>query len=100
MNRYAVFEEKGDKRFHIRLEGLVGSYKLTSYLLDREHGSVFDEWVRLGTPQFLTEEELHYLDARSGPVMNTQMIHGVQGWQQEVTLSPHGVMLLTFARQY
>lgn len=100
MNRYAVFEEKGNKRFHIRLEGLVGSYKMTSYLLDREHGSVFDEWVRLGTPQFLTEEELHYLDARSGPVMNTRMIHAEQGWQQEVTLSPHGVMLLTFARQF
>ncbi|WP_412070989.1 GH39 family glycosyl hydrolase [Paenibacillus alvei] len=100
MNRYAVFEEKGNKGFHIHLKGLAGSYKMTSYLLTRELGSVFDEWIRMGAPEFLTEEELRYLEARSGPTIKTQMIHDVLTWQQEVTLPPHGVQLFTFERQY
>lgn len=100
MNRYAVFEEKGSKAFRLHVEGLAGRYKVTSYLLDREHGSVFDDWVRLGAPDFLSTEEIRYLDARSGPAMKTEIIHDVQDWQQEVTLPPHGVLLLTFDRQY
>lgn len=67
LNRYSVFEEKGHKRFRMAIEGLRGNYKRTRYMLDREHGSVFDEWLRLGAPAFPTEEELDYLRSRSGP---------------------------------
>ncbi|WP_327204770.1 GH39 family glycosyl hydrolase [Paenibacillus sp. DMB20] len=100
MNRYAVFEEKGSVVYHLSIKGLAGSYKCTSYLLDRDHGSVFDEWVRLGAPESLTEEELDYLRSRSGPAMRTEIIRDQSSWHQEIVIPPHSVVMLTFDKQY
>ncbi|KOP68550.1 AraC family transcriptional regulator [Bacillus sp. FJAT-18019] len=98
-NRYGVFEEKGSKVYHISIPRLSGIYKCTTYQMDREHGSVFDEWVRLGAPENLTEEELTYLHGRSGPVIRTEILRD-QGWQRELILPPHGVLLLTLEKQF
>ncbi|MEC0128907.1 GH39 family glycosyl hydrolase [Paenibacillus pabuli] len=97
--RYDVFEEKGDKTFELKLNKLAGPYKCTSYQLDREHGSVFDEWTRMGSPYSLTEEEIFYLNGRSGPVIRTEIVRK-ECWSKEIMLPPHGVMLLMFDRQY
>ncbi|UNK15986.1 helix-turn-helix domain-containing protein [Paenibacillus sp. N3/727] len=99
LNRYEVFEEKGNKVFQINISHLSGTYKCTSYQLDRDHGSVFDEWVRMGAPVFLTEEELAYLHGRSGPVIRTEILQD-KGWQKEINLSPHGILLLTLEKQF
>ncbi|SET04492.1 helix-turn-helix domain-containing protein [Paenibacillus sp. NFR01] len=98
-SRYEVFEETGSKAFDFTLHLLPGPYKCTSYQLDREHGSVFDEWIRMGSPEFLTEEEILYLNGRSGPVIQTEMVR-TNRWHKEILLPPHGVMLLQFERQY
>ncbi|WP_337031148.1 GH39 family glycosyl hydrolase [Paenibacillus illinoisensis] len=97
--RYDVFEEKGSKAFELTLNKLPGLYKCTSYQLDRDHGSVFDEWTRMGSPYLLTEEEISYLDGRSGPFMRTEIIRD-ECWRKEILLPPHGVMLLILNRQY
>lgn len=85
--RYDVFEEKGSKAFELMLNKLPGPYKCTSYQLDRDHGSVFDEWTRMGSPYSLTEEEISYLDGRSGPFMRTEIIRD-ECWRKEILL-PH-----------
>ncbi|WP_336773855.1 GH39 family glycosyl hydrolase [Paenibacillus sp. MMO-58] len=100
LNRYSVFEEKGHKRFRIALEGLSGSYKRTRHVLDREHGSVFDEWIRLGSPAFPTEEELKYLHSRSGPDMRTDRLKLSEGYAEEAVVPPHGVQLIILEKQY
>lgn len=99
-SRYTVFEERGDLSFHLKLEGMAGPYKLTSYRLDRDNGSVFDEWLRLGAPTSLTEEELHYLRGKSGPAMRTEWISETLDFEQTVVVPPHGLMLVTFESQY
>lgn len=99
LNRYDVFEEKGSRAFRIKISQLNGTYKCTSYQLDRDHGSVFDEWVRLGAPAFLSEEELAYLRGRSGPIIRTEMIKN-NSWHQEINLPPHGILLITFEKQF
>ncbi|MFC4775718.1 helix-turn-helix domain-containing protein [Paenibacillus sp. GCM10023252] len=98
-NRYDVFEDKGSKVFDISLNLLSVPYKCTSYRLDREHGSVFDEWIRMGSPEFLTEEEISCLQSRSGPTIQTRILQE-EWYRTEIVLPPHGVMLLTFDRQY
>lgn len=97
--RYDVFEEKGSKRFDVMLNELSGVYKCTSYQLDREHGSVFDEWLHMGAPQSLTGEEIAYLDSRSGPQIRTELVKG-DSWSKEITLPPHGVLLITLDKQF
>lgn len=99
LNRYEVFEEKGNKVFQINISHLSGTYKCTSYQLDRDHGSAFDEWVRMGAPVFLTEEELAYLHGRSGPVIRTEILQD-KSWQKEINLPPHGILLLTLEKQF
>ncbi|CAM3577273.1 MULTISPECIES: GH39 family glycosyl hydrolase [Paenibacillus] len=98
-NRYDVFEEKGSRIFELSLSKLTGTFKCTSYRLDRQHGSVFDEWIHMGAPEFLTEEELVYLHNRSGPGIRTELLQQ-DNWRKEIVLPPHGVMLLTLDRQY
>ncbi|MEK5060589.1 helix-turn-helix domain-containing protein [Paenibacillus sp. FSL H7-0326] len=99
LNRYDVFEKKGNRVFDVTLDQLSGSYKCTRYQLDQKHGSVFDEWVRMGAPESLTDEEKMYLHGRSGPDIETQIVHG-DSWQCEIILPPHGVMMITLERQY
>lgn len=99
LNRYDVFEEKGNKVFQVQFSHLSGSYTCTSYQLDRDHGSVFDEWVRMGAPEFLTQEELAYLNGRSGPVIRSENVQE-PSWQKKISLPPHGVVLLTLEKQY
>jgi xylan 1,4-beta-xylosidase len=98
LNRYSVFEEKGTAFFRAGLEGLNGQYKVTTYRLDRDHGSVFDEWLLLGAPYHPTEGELDYLRGRSGPEIRTELIEADGRYELECGLPPHGVALYTFER--
>lgn len=99
-SRYTVFEEKGNRSFHLKLDGLKQPYKWTSYRLDREHGSVFDEWLRLGAPDNPTEEELRFLQYRSVPEMQIAMIHETERIELTYVVPPHGLLLLNLEPQY
>lgn len=99
LHRYEVFEEKGNRVFRINISQLTGTYKYTKYQLDREHGSVFDEWVHLGAPAMMSKEEHAFIQGRSGPAIRTEMILN-SSWYQEINLPPHGILLLTFEKQY
>lgn len=99
-SRYTVFEERGGRAYHLKLEGLSGPYKLTSYRLDREHGSVFDEWLRMGKPDCPTKEELAYLRKKSGPHMRTESLTATESYERTFIVPPHGVMLLTFEKRF
>jgi len=100
MSRYSIFEEKGSRAYHLKVE-LAHSMKMTSYRMDRGQGSAFDEWVRLGAPTYPTEEELQYLQQRCGPEMRTERCDPEQtSYEQIYIVPPHGVLLVTFQRQY
>ncbi|MBB3112426.1 xylan 1,4-beta-xylosidase [Paenibacillus phyllosphaerae] len=99
-SRYTVFEEKGNKAFHVQLEGLRGNYRITQYRLNRDEGSVYDEWIRMGSPVTLTLEEEDYLRGRSGPTITTLWLRGAEQFEHTAILPPHGVVLLTLSKQY
>ena len=56
--RYLVYEDKPLKKVGFNIIGISGHYKVTRYELNREHGSLFDEWVKMGAPENLTKEEI------------------------------------------
>jgi len=99
-SRYTIFEEKGDRLYHLKLGEWEQSYKLISYRLDREHGSVFDEWIRLGAPTYPTEEELQFLQHRSTPEMKIEWLSATEGLDRTYTVPPHGILLLILQPQY
>jgi beta-xylosidase len=47
-----------------------GMYILTEHVVNRQSGSAFDEWVRMGAVPLTTEEEINTLKGRSMPKIN------------------------------
>ncbi|RNB89690.1 helix-turn-helix domain-containing protein [Brevibacillus fluminis] len=92
--RYSVYEECPPKRIKIRLKGLQGTYRVTTYVLNREHGSAFDEWVRMGAPAELTGEFVSYLKKKAYPQMNMVVLHDSEEFETIVQLPAHGVELI------
>src|SRR5699024_3678143 len=66
-NRYEVYEDKPVRKFNFNIKGLNGSYKVSRYTLNRESGSVFDEWINMGSPDNMTQQEIRYLQSKSHP---------------------------------
>ena len=89
--RYLVFEEKPTKEIEIDLSGLEGRYKVTRYVLNREHGSVFDKWVEMGAPENMTEEELESLKGQATPNMSVEYVEVEGTYKTKAYLPVHGV---------
>ncbi|WP_338149579.1 GH39 family glycosyl hydrolase [Paenibacillus larvae] len=57
-----------NKRIDIYLSGLPArNYQLKQYLLDKDHGGIYHEWIRLGAPKELDAEMLRYLESKILP---------------------------------
>lgn len=61
-NVYTVFDSAATKDICIHLGGLqTGRYKVITTTLNREHGSLFDEWLRYGVLDGLQPHDIRYL---------------------------------------
>lgn len=98
-DRYGVFEVKDRLDLDILLKGLKGSYKSTRYKLDRENGSVFDEWLKLGSPENMTKEEISYLKSKSQPSMIVENINIGGELNYSLSIPVHGIELITLKKQ-
>ena len=97
--RYLVFEEKPTKEIVINISGLEGYYKITRYQLNREDGSVFDEWIKMGMPENMTQEELEYLRGKGRPNIIVEYLK-IKGEHKETLYIPvHGVELITLEKK-
>ena len=67
-DRYTVFANKEPKILHVRIENLPqGAWRIRETYINRDAGSVFDAWVRSGSPDILTEDEELYLRNAAAP---------------------------------
>lgn len=48
----------------LRMNLEQGKYKLKSYTLDKENGSVFDEWINMGKPEDFDNEEFNFIKSK------------------------------------
>ena len=62
-NVYTVFGDAATKDISIKLKGLQnGRYKVITTTLNRENGSLFDEWLRYGIIDGLQPHDIRYLE--------------------------------------
>ncbi|WP_374055809.1 helix-turn-helix domain-containing protein [Rossellomorea sp. FM04394] len=94
-NRYSVFELKEQISLELTLQNVSGNYKYTHYQLDRNHGSVFDEWLAMGAPESPSPEEIDYLAKRSGPTIQTEQLVVDSPFQVTFDIPSFGVQLVT-----
>lgn len=92
---YEVFEKKPDLHFKIHIRGLeAGMYRVKTYLISGVHGSSFDAWMQLGTPEYLSREEIAYLHNLSVPFHQVETKELRNDFSAECRLRPHEVMLI------
>ena len=65
-DRYYEFEDNGAKSVHVFLKGLpVRPCHLETHYVNRDHGSSYDVWIKMGAPVHPDQALLHYLEYRS-----------------------------------
>lgn len=52
-----------------------GTYILNEYHINAEHGSVFDYWLKEGSPNNLTDDDIKYLSSISVPLRSKKTIY-------------------------
>lgn len=95
-NRYNIYENKSEKNFEFNIKGINGKYKVTRYSLNRESGSVYDEWVKMGAPKNMSNEEICYLDGVSRPSIKTGNIVVEKDYNITLKVPIHGAELVSF----
>lgn len=73
-NRYTPFNMTQNMEMNINLMGMDnGKYKLKEYFINRNNGSLFDEWLKMGAVD-LDSEELKFLEGASVPGMHKELL--------------------------
>lgn len=68
LERYNAFVDASPMNVDIAMTNAEnGMYTLTEYVVNRQSGSSFDEWIRMGGVSSMTEEEIDTLKGRSMP---------------------------------
>ncbi len=55
---YAMFVETKAQQYHIHIQNVGKTCEITQYLLNRQNGSTFDAWLRMGASEQLTREQM------------------------------------------
>ena len=67
-DRYTVFANSAPVEVHLTLTGLAqGDCDITETIVNRKHGSSFDQWIEMGAPEPGTAAESNYLKQISIP---------------------------------
>jgi xylan 1,4-beta-xylosidase len=98
--RYKVFESKENLENQIEIEGLSGKYRITRYELNRDNGSAFDEWLKLGSPENMTMEEVEYLKMKSCPKMTAECLSIEGKYSFNISLPVHGLEMVIVKKVY
>jgi len=96
---YAAFEPGESVRLTVTLRELFGSYRMNRYRLDPQQGSVYDGWIKIGTPNTLSPDARRHLLSRASPDYSTSVIHPEGSYSLYCSLPPHGVELIEFVEE-
>ena len=97
--RYDIYKSKPAKEIGININGLNGKYKITRYSLNKESGSVFDQWLLMGAPENMTGEEIDYLKGQSKPEMTVGTRDITDEYKEKIHIPVHGVELIVLEKK-
>lgn len=101
IERYNAFVDPSPLDVDILLTNAEnGMYTLTEYVVNRQSGSAFDEWVRMGAASLMTEEEIDILKGRSMPkIYKTNMEVSNKRINYYAELEPHEIRLVEIRKK-
>ncbi|TWE08511.1 xylan 1,4-beta-xylosidase [Neobacillus bataviensis] len=96
--QYEIFENNETLNLSLEIQGLAnGKYRVKELKLNRDHGSVLDEWLKFGAVDDMKPDEIDYLKQICVPDMKVE--HHVVENESIVLkgeLQPHEVRLFEF----
>ena len=97
VDRYYGFEQKGAKSFRLDLTDIPeGAYLKRTFSINREHGSSYDNWMRLGAPELPGKQLTDYLSNISTFQVLYEPLHITDSgrWIFSTILDEHEVRLI------
>ncbi|WP_237389547.1 GH39 family glycosyl hydrolase [Bacillus sp. USDA818B3_A] len=71
--QYDIFENNEPLNLSLELQGIAnGEYRLKEHKLNRDHGSILDEWMKFGAVHDLKADEVEYLRHICIPYMKVE----------------------------
>lgn len=92
VDRYSVFPESGIKEFCFSLPNADGTYMAIHHIMNREHGSAFDNFIDMGAVEPLSEEETEWLKQITEPQIKKEILSSAENIR--ITLQPFEIRLI------
>lgn len=98
---YNIFENEQKLNINITLSGIKkGRYRIKKYILNREHGSIFDEWLNMNSMYNIKKDEIDYLKQICVPKQTVSYVESIDELKLESCLSPHEINLYDITFEY
>ena len=92
---YSLFEQKETETFSLALSGLQDNINVKTTRFGRKHGSVYDAWREMGSPEPPTREQTAELKEAMELAVSEEQIAAENGCVGlAVSVEAHGVVLL------
>ncbi|MBC6296973.1 helix-turn-helix domain-containing protein [Listeria sp. FSL L7-1517] len=90
------------KKMKIHLKGLpIGNYLIREYVLDKDHGGIYNDWIRIGGQAELDYELQKYLEQKIAPKFELKKEQiDLFGYELEATLTLNACQLYLFQPLY
>jgi xylan 1,4-beta-xylosidase len=93
--RYEALDPGEQIRFSFHLPIKNGDYWVERVQFDREHGSVFDQWLRNGAKEYMTHHQLELIREQSIPIRGMNIYEVRNGiLELSATVDPLGFIFL------
>ncbi|WP_404332068.1 helix-turn-helix domain-containing protein [Mesobacillus maritimus] len=99
-SRYSVFDNEKVQAYQVTLNGIHGNYRMKKQYVNREQGSSYDSWVRIGAPIDIDDETVCYLKGKAEPGMKIEDITANETYSLITELHPHEIQLIEFKKRY
>lgn len=92
--RYTVFPDKGRKNADLTFADLNGKFLVTEETVNRHHGSAYDEFIKMGAIEPLSQSDCEFLNSVSIPQLKKQICEG-EPLRLSASLSSFEIRLIT-----
>lgn len=78
----------------LMVAGVTGCFTKKTFRINREYGSVYDQYIKIGAPSTINSDDLNYLDKKSIYDYKAELIEANDIYIVNEKMLPHEVLLI------
>lgn len=88
-------------RLHtIKLNGLYGKYKIITKKICSKDGTWYNEWRKMGAPEYMSDEEKEYLESKVKPTLEIEFVEMFGNFERTVDLDLFEMAFIEIKKLY